>query len=526
MRATTATSVTKPRSCHCSGLPDTGMHETNTRAAATLAFPSRKLAQNAFFLFAGQVASTALSIVLTALLGRWLGAVEFGIYYLLAVMTTFAYVLVDWGQSAYLIRESARRHQDSGKLLGGALVVRVTIAFAAALATGVLVRVIGYDRRIAFLAPLSVACALPLALSQTYGYIFRARDRMDFDGTVAVSGKAITVAVTVPALLLGGGLAAVVLMQAVGGAGALLVALHLAGKFHLRAERPGRGIVHELARGGAPIAAFFVAMAVQPLIDAIILAKLTPPEVVGWYGAARNIMAVLFAPASILGSASFPELSRVSDSVVDLRRALGTTLRLLLGLGALAAVGAFLFADVAVRLIYGRGHFDSAAVVLQVFAPVLPLLFVDILFGSAITAVGKTKEIAAIKALSVAISTGLAIPLIILCQARLGNGGIGLALAFGFTESLMLAAFLRLLPHGAVDRSMLLDLLRAAATAGATVVIFTVLPAMTPWLAVPTCIVVFLALALISRLILIADLSEVADVFRGWLERLRSGAKD
>jgi hypothetical protein len=155
----------------------------------------------------------------------------------------------------------------------------------------------------------------------------------------------------------------------------------------------------------------------------------------------------------------------------------------------------------------------------------LPLLFVDILLGSAITAVGKTKEIAVIKALSVAISTGLAIPLVILCQARLGNGGIGLVLAFGFTEVLMLTAFFRLLPHGAVDRGMLLDLLRAAATAGATVGIFAVLPAMTPWLAVPTCIAVFLALALVSGLVLVAELSEVAEVFRGRLERLRSGAK-
>ena len=501
------------------------MHETNTRAAVTPPLPSQRLAQNAFFLFAGQVASSALSIVLTAVLGRWLGAVDFGIYYLLAVMTTFTYVLVDWGQGAYLIRESARRHQDSGKLLGGALVVKVTIAFAAVLATGILVTVIGYDRRMAFLAPLSVACALPLALSQTYGYIFRARDRMDFDGTVAVSGKAITVVVTVPALFLGGGLPWVVLMQAVGGAGALLVALHLAHKFHLRAERPGHGVVHELARGGAPIAAFFVAMAVQPLIDAIVLAKLTPPEVVGWYGAARNIMAVLFAPASILGTASFPELSRVSHSVLDLRRTLGATLRVLLALGALAAVGAFLFADVAVHFIYGRGHFDSAAEVLRVFAPVLPLLFVDILLGSAITAVGKTKEIAVIKALSVAISTGLAIPLVMLCQARLGNGGVGLVLAFGFTEILMLTTFLRLLPDGAVDRGMLLDLLRAVATAGATAGIFAVLPAMPPWLGVPACIAIFLAFALVSGLILIAELREVAELFRGRLESLRSGAK-
>jgi Polysaccharide biosynthesis C-terminal domain len=206
-----------------------------------------------------------------------------------------------------------------------------------------------------------------------------------------------------------------------------------------------------------------------------------------------------------------PELSGVSSSVRDLRRALRATLRLLLGLGALAAVGTFLFADLAVGLIYRRGHFDPAVSVLQVFAPALPLFFMDILFGSAITAVGKTKEIAVVKALSVAVSTGLAILLIPIFQACSGNGGIGLVLAFGSTEVLMLTAFLWLLPRGALDRSAQLDFLRAAAAAGGTVLIFWILPSMTPWVAVPACVTVFMVLAFASGSVLRQDLDNVAD---------------
>src|SRR5260370_41859696 len=77
-----------------------------------------------------------------------------------------------------------------------------------------------------------------------------------------------------------------------------------------------------------------------------------------------------------------------------------------------------------------------------------------------------------VKAISVAISTGLAILLIPVCQARLDNGGIGLVLAFGSTEILMLTAFLWLLPRGAVDRRGLLAALRAAAAGGGAGVVF------------------------------------------------------
>lgn len=487
---------------------------------------NRKLARNAFFLLISQVALSALSLILTAVLGRWLGVMEFGVYYLLASLSTFVYVFVDWGQSAYLTRESASRRTDCGQLLGGALVYRIAVALMAALVTAALVKVVGYDGRTEFLIVLAVVCGLPLALSQAYGYVFRGRDRMDLDAAVNITGKALTVAVTVPALHLGGGLLTVVLLQAAGGAGALVLATFMSASIRVRAQRPERGILRELARNGTPIAVFLVAMAVQPFIDAVVLSKLAPVEVVGWYGAARTIMGVLIAPAPIVGTAALPELSRVSASVKDLRLALHGTSRLMVGLGVLAAIGAWQFADVAVGLVYGRGDFDPAIAVLKTFAPVLPLLFVDILFANAIIAVGNTKKIAIVKALSVAVATGLSVVLIPLCQSRLNNGGIGLVLAFGLTEIMMLTGLLCLLPRGTVGPYVLLAFLRATVAGGSTMVIFWVLPSVTPWLAIPACVAVFLALAYATGLILRTDLASIVESIQGTFRGLGLDSRD
>lgn len=470
---------------------------------------THKVARNASFLVASQVASTALSVVLTAVLARWFGAVEYGVYYMLVVVTTFAYVFVDWGQSAYLISESARRPEKDRQLLGGAMAFRVAATVVVALATVAVVKMLGYPPRIELLALFAVVCGLPFALSQAYAYMFRGRDRMDLDATVTVTLKALTVAVTLPVVFLGGGLPTVILIQAVAGAGALLVAVKLSRGIHLKAQRPDGEILKELASSGGPIAIFFIAVAVQPFIDIIVLSKLVPPEVVGWYAAARNIMGLLLAPANILASASFPELSRVSGSLPDLCRALRASLRPLLGIGALAAAGTFLFADVAVELIYGHGHFDPAAPVLQCFAAILPLLFMGMLFGTALTAARKTTEIAIAKVLSVVMSTFLSILFIPLCQARWGNGGIGLVLAFGVSEILMTIGYVWLLPRGAVDRGALLHLLRAAVAVGGTVAIIWFLPSMKPWEAVPACVAVFMVLTLASGLLLRTDLEKV-----------------
>src|SRR5437899_11533970 len=66
--------------------------------------PRGAVARNAFHLVLGQAVTTALAIVLSAALGRSLGAADFGLYFLASAGSTFAYVVVDWGQQFYVIR--------------------------------------------------------------------------------------------------------------------------------------------------------------------------------------------------------------------------------------------------------------------------------------------------------------------------------------------------------------------------------------------------------------------------------------
>src|SRR2546425_4228670 len=82
------------------------------------------VARNAFYLVLGQAATTALAIVFSAALGRTLGVRDFGVYFLISSFSTFAYVLVDWGQQFYIIREVARSPERGSELLGTALVLR------------------------------------------------------------------------------------------------------------------------------------------------------------------------------------------------------------------------------------------------------------------------------------------------------------------------------------------------------------------------------------------------------------------
>jgi O-antigen/teichoic acid export membrane protein len=488
------------------GVP-AGIGAPNGRSSATIA-------RNAFYLVVGQAATTVLAIVLSAALGRSLGATEFGIYYLITTMSTFAYVFVEWGQPLFVIRQAAREPLRSGQLLGTALALRALFALLVTIPAGLVAWALGYGPRTTGLAVFLILASLPLFLAQGYGMVFRARDRMGRDAAVSVSNKAITLGIALPALALGAGIPGVIVAQAVAG----FAALGLAVRLHERLGTPPLQVssraARELLAAGAPILAMTAATSAQPYLDAIILSKLAPASVVGWFGAARNILGTLLAPAAILGAAAYPALARASADMAALRHEVRSALRPLLWLGALAGTGTYLFAKTAIGLIYGARGFGPAATILEVFAPGLFLLFIDILFGNIIYASGRGTGFAAAKVVSVVVGTALDFVLIRWFQERYGNGGIGVVVAFALSEFVVFAGAIMVLRRGTLDPVMALDVARALGAAGSTVLLFRLLPPVPPWIGIPLCIVAFAAASLALGLMGRRDLAVLRTLLR------------
>jgi O-antigen/teichoic acid export membrane protein len=220
------------------------------------------------------------------------------------------------------------------------------------------------------------------------------------------------------------------------------------------------------------------------------------------------------APAVILGAAAYPHIARASADPEALRREVRAAFRPLLWLAGLAGTGTYLFAGTAIRAIYGAGGFAPAATILEVFAPGLFLLFVDILLGNVIYASGRGTGFAVAKVASVAVGTGLNVLLIPLFQARFGNGGIGVVVAFALSELVVFAGALMVLRRGTLQAATALDVARALGTAAATVVLFRWLPAVPPWVGIPLCVAAFGAVSLALGLARGRDLAVLRSLLR------------
>jgi O-antigen/teichoic acid export membrane protein len=267
--------------------------------------------------------------------------------------------------------------------------------------------------------------------------------------------------------------------------------------------------------------AFFVYTAIgniQPYIDVVILSKLASADAVGWYGAAKNILGTMLAPAMIIGAASYPRLARTAVNGGPFRAEVRAALRPILWLGALAAIGTFLFADDAIAIVYGRRDFGPSAMILKVYAPGFFLLFIDVLLGNALFALGRVTGLTVAKAASLVVSTALELVLIPIFEQRTGNGGIGVVAAFAVSEIVVFGGAVILLGQETLGLNVAIDMARALGSAALTLLLFWWMPPLPFLVGVPICVVAFLLCSVGLGLVRRADV----ELFRSLLRKEQS----
>jgi O-antigen/teichoic acid export membrane protein len=306
-------------------------------------------------------------------------------------------------------------------------------------------------------------------------------------------------------LALGGRVLGLISMSAVAGSITFAAAVLSYQRLGYPALQFSKTTARELIRDGAPMLAIALAVAVQPYIDANLLFKLVPTEVLGWYGAAWAVAGTLVAPATILGATMYPRLSKVAVDRSEFSRTLRMGLRALLFVAMLSAAGTYLFGTVVIGLIYSERQFGPAADILRAFTPALLLIYIDMILGYAILAVGKAGQLAKAKVVAVVVTTGVELMLIPYFQTRFSNGGMGVVLAMACGEVVMVAAAVLLL-RDVIERAMFLDFLRALVSGFATVLLIRSFPPISPFIGIPLCVASFAAFSWAVGLVRPADL--------------------
>jgi O-antigen/teichoic acid export membrane protein len=334
----------------------------------------QRVLANSAWLIGDKLLRLGLGLVVTVWMARHFGPATFGVWnYAIAYVAIFAAVAT-LGMDGVIVRELVRIDADAGAILGTGLLLRLFVAAVLAIAATVSMHWVRPDQWLPALLVGANAAVMLLQSSQVFDYHFQAR--MHSRPAVIAANAAY-----VAAMLLRLGLLAADAPIAWFGATlvveAAIAALLLwlawrsdsAGTVRWRWHLP---VARELVRESWPLMFSSLAVILYMRLDQIMLASMVGDQEVGQFSAALRIAEIwYFIPMSIV-TAAFPAiLAKRREDSAAYERYMQQLYDGLAWLGIAVAALVTVFAEPAVRLLYGPAYEQAARILtIQIWAGV------------------------------------------------------------------------------------------------------------------------------------------------------------
>jgi O-antigen/teichoic acid export membrane protein len=427
--------------------------------------------RNTAYLSIAELVCVPASVLVNAVLGRYLGPIDLGSIYLASTIAAVAILIVGWGHSGTLPAAIAVDRHSAGTLLGSSIGWRVVASVFAYALLALGGKAFGFTSTQQWALGLVFLCHAILSIVAACQDAIRGFERTDIAAVSRVGSQLISTVLVIPVLLAGGRLRLALLAQAMAAGLVLLGVLRALKPIGITRVAFDRNAWRQLMKSGTPFVFFQLALVLQPNVGAFYLAKLASREALGWYSVAARLVGFLLVPASALIGALYPTLCRlrVSDQegFLSTSRAAITSVSIVV---APVALGCALYPDIGVS-IFGRAAFRPSEDILRVFSIQLLLIYFTMPLGTILLASGNQRRWSLVQLGCVMVSAILSPLLIPRFQASHGNGAIGLAIADSTAELLVVASGIVMVPKGVLDRglgkTLALTGLAGAAMAGA-----------------------------------------------------------
>lgn len=486
------------------------------------------IARNTSILFFQQILTWGSTLLLMLFLPRYLGPVEYGRLFLAGSFVEIFRIIVGYGGHYLVTKEVSRDPGNTARVLVDAAAFRTALGVVSVFALLGLTLLIDYPAEVLTIIMIS---ALPLlwhgATVALYA-AYQGREMMQYTSYGAVAERVASSVVCVTALLLGANAVTIVIIMVLAGLLNFLVLTGNARKIVDRLPRVNREDVRRQIKVGIPYFLYSVFATIYYRIDSLMLSKLAPEEVVGWYGGAYRLFDILNFLPYILSIAVYPVLSRLwSDSQDTHRRTMQKSMEVVLVTGVPIALTAAFLARTIVQILYGLEGYASSVVILQILAGGLVFLYVDMVVGTTLLASDRQKQLSFLSLSAIAVNVALNSLLISPFQESMGNGGIGSAISTLTTEFYVMIVAIWMLPKG-IFAGFRYQIIPKAAVAGGLMAALYFLFGMweVPWyLQVPAAFIVYAAAILALRALEPRDVDALRGAVREIAARVRPGSK-
>ncbi|MEX0721757.1 MAG: flippase [Balneolaceae bacterium] len=408
----------------------------------------KTVVRNFSIVFGARAVTWISGFILLLFLPRYLGSQDYGRLYLALSIKMMLGLLVDFG-GAYLIpKEVARSEKVGSKILSSYLILRVLLWVVSIGIIIIISHLLGYSEHIRLLILVLAVSMLWEGGSKAYSAYFQGIERMEYSSLGMIAEKVFVAIFAVAALLLGADSFGIAIIMTIGALLHLIVVFLFHRKFAtLNFKFDSK--VFTLLSSGMPYFLFSLFSVIYYRIDAVMLSSFTSETVTGWYGGAYRFFDMVMMLPLIYKAVIFPVFSKLwDDENGTLQKTISKSLKLIIILGVPASLLIFIYAENVIHFFMGLEEYAGSVIILQIFALSIPIIYVDLIIGSAILgAANRQRAWAFVGFIAIFLNVGVNYFLIPYAQGMYMNGGIGAAVATFITELFMLSSALYLLPN-------------------------------------------------------------------------------
>jgi O-antigen/teichoic acid export membrane protein len=354
------------------------------------------IAKNTVWLAGGKLGGRLLRTVLVIYAARVLGAADWGIFsYAISLIAIFA-IVTDFGVSPLLIRETARDNESSKKekILSTAFFLKMLLLLPAVI---FIIFFANYLPLLKTITPILGLFALILIFDsfRQLGFsVIKAMEKMELQAGLYLLTNA-TIVITGLFFLSRSPSITSLTYAYVCGAGIGVFATLFVLRKQLRKIKFDFNwlIAKEILSSAWPFAISSLLGSIMISTDIFLIGFFRSASEVGFYSVADRVIQVLYAPALILATSTFPVFSRLANrNNQKIKEIFDHLLKLIsLSLIPLVIIG-MIVAPFVVTLIFGKEYF-GAILPLQILFPTLLIRYISILLSNTVFAYDKQKEL-------------------------------------------------------------------------------------------------------------------------------------
>ncbi|MFZ6028809.1 MAG: flippase [Chloroflexota bacterium] len=418
--------------------------------------------KNTAFVTAGNLLLKALSFLFGVFVIRRLGDDRYGQYAIILAFVGLFQIFAEMGMTQFVMREIARNRQKAGQYFWNLVAVRLLLALINILIIPFLAYAYGYASEVILGIFLYTLTFLLAAFEATFQATLTANERLEYISTINVSGQ-ITFMLLGAAFLFSGfsflWLVVASLLAFIPRLGVGIWAVRRHRLFPQKVQLtpttwPG------LVKSGLPFGVITLTLIIATSIDTVMLSKLEPEYVVGWYNVAYGLVMSIAFLSNGFKDAIVPSLTRVHTSQPEMVRAwYHHTAKLFVALALPLAVGGMILAEPITVFLY-KPEFQPAAAALRILVWDIPFLMYAGFCGRITTVIGEERAAARIYTINAAANVLLNLVMIP------AYGMLGAAIVTVITDLVSAAQFYRLLRKKLAPPAFSPHLLRIALAAG------------------------------------------------------------